>query len=158
MGKSLAQAGCHIFSAWEPCMATRAISPMHRPLSGCPSAAVPLLEHGTELGGSCNKELLASSCSSLLVKGWWPHHSAAVLHFRGKQNNPDDSHLPSLPRERGLRGGQGCCVLSKSDICSLPGGTYSLSTSVTHWSCLLRGIQEKQNIPKEIYVKRENWS
>lgn len=49
------------------------------------------------------------------------------------------------PEKRHLRGGQGCCALSKSGICSLPGGTYSLSTSVEHWSWLLRGSQVQRN-------------
>lgn len=140
-------------------MATQQATQMHRPLRASPLLLqCPLLKRGKELVGSCNKKLVTSSCSSLLVKGWWPHHQAVVLHFRGKQNNPNDSHLPSLPRA-------GACGAGRDAVCSvhprdlLPSRGY-LSTQHLYETLVIsyerNSGTEELDLPKETYGKRQS--
>jgi len=108
--------------------------------------------------GSCNKELITSSRSSLLVKGRWPHRRAAVLHFRGKQNNPDDSNLPPFPRAAACRAGRDA-VCSVRPRGLLPAREY-LSTQHLCVTLVMSHERnsgtEKSDLPKETYGKRES--
>lgn len=131
---------------------------MHRPLRASPLVLqCSLLKCRKELVRSCNKELLASSCSSLLVKGWWPHHRAVVLHFRSNQNNPDDSHLPSLPRA-------GACGAGRDAVCSVHPRDLFASRGYLPTQHLCETLvmsyernsgTEKLDLPKETYGKGE---
>lgn len=124
---------------------------MHQPLRASPLVLqCPLLKCRKELVRSCNKEFLASSCSSLLVKGWWPHHWAVVLHFEASK-----TILMTATRLRSP-GQEPVCSVHPRD--SFPSRGY-LSTQHLYVTLVMsyerNSGTETFDLPEETYGKRE---